>query len=180
MSRIGRMPIELPAGVSIDVAADNTVTVKGAKGQLTEQFNENIKISVDGNTVTVTRPNDEKKIMALHGLTRAKLANMVNGTANEFVKSLDIVGVGYRAAMTGSKLTINIGYSHPVEVEPPAGISFEVPAPTKILVKGIDRQVVGQVAADIRKIRKPEPYKGKGIRYTGEVVRRKEGKTGAK
>lgn len=178
MSRIGRLPIVIPAGVTVTVNEGNEVIVKGAKGELTRKFNSEMKIEVEGNEVTVTRPSDKKEHRSVHGLTRALLANMINGVNAEFVKELEIVGVGYRAQLQGKKLVLNMGYSHPVEMEAPAGITFEVPSPNKILVKGIDKQLVGQIAANIRKVREPEPYKGKGIRYSNEVVRRKEGKSG--
>lgn len=178
MSRIGRLPINIPAGVTVTVNEGNEVVVKGAKGELARKFNTDMKIEVEGNQVVVSRPSDKKEHRAIHGLTRALLANMVNGVNAEFVKELDIVGVGYRAQLQGKKLVLNMGYSHPVEMEAPAGITFEVPNPNKIIVKGIDKQLVGQIAANIREVRAPEPYKGKGIRYTNEVVRRKEGKSG--
>ena len=178
MSRIGRLPIEIPAGVTVKIGDANEVVVKGAKGELTRKFNNDMKIEVEGNQVVVTRPSDDKEHRALHGLTRALLANMVNGVNAEFSKELDVVGVGYRAQLSGKKLVLNVGYSHPVEMDAPAGISFEVPNPNKIIVKGIDKQLVGQVAANIRKVREPEPYKGKGIKYATEHVRRKEGKSG--
>ena len=178
MSRIGRLPIEIPAGVTVKIGDANEVVVKGAKGELTRKFNNDMKIEVEGNQVVVTRPSDDKEHRALHGLTRALLANMVNGVNAEFAKELDVVGVGYRAQLSGKKLVLNVGYSHPVEMDAPAGISFEVPNPNKIIVKGIDKQLVGQVAANIRKVREPEPYKGKGIKYATEHVRRKEGTSG--
>ena len=178
MSRIGRLPIEIPAGVTVKIGDANEVVVKGAKGELTRKFNNDMKIEVEGNQVVVTRPSDDKEHRALHGLTRALLANMVNGVNAEFAKELDVVGVGYRAQLSGKKLVLNVGYSHPVEMDAPAGISFEVPNPNKIIVKGIDKQLVGQEAANIRKVREPEPYKGKGIKYATEHVRRKEGKSG--
>ncbi len=177
MSRIGRLPIEIPAGVTVKIGDANEVVVKGAKGELTRKFNNDMKIEVEGNQVVVTRPSDDKEHRALHGLTRALLANMVNGVNAEFAKELDVVGVGYRAQLSGKKLVLNVGYSHPVEMDAPAGISFEVPNPNKIIVKGIDKQLVGQVAANIRKVREPEPYKGKGIKYATEHVRRNEGKS---
>lgn len=177
MSRIGKKPIAIPSGVDIKVE-DGIVTVKGPKGTLSQKIAPGIAINIEDQVLTVTRANDDKEQRALHGLTRALLANMVEGVTNGFEKKLELVGVGYRAQMQGSKLVINIGYSHPVEVDPPQGISFEVPAPNKISVKGIDKQQVGDVAARIRDIRKPEPYKGKGIRYEGENVRRKAGKSG--
>ena len=179
MSRVGRMPIEIPAGVTVS-QKENTLTVKGAKGELTRTFHPDINIAVEENVITVTRPSDGKEHRSLHGLTRALVANMVTGVHEGFTKTLEINGVGYRAAKQGNKLALTLGFSHPVEMEAPAGITIEVPAPNKIVVTGVDKEVVGAVAADIRKWRKPEPYKGKGIRYEGEVVRRKAGKAGAK
>ncbi|MEQ8235683.1 MAG: 50S ribosomal protein L6 [Syntrophomonadaceae bacterium] len=179
MSRIGRKPIALPPGVEIKVE-DRVMTVKGPKGELSQAVPEDISIDQQGDELLVTRPSDAKRHRAMHGLTRALLANMVTGVTTGFEKKLEMVGVGYRAQMQGSKLVLNLGFSHPVEIEPPAGIEFEVPAVTRITVKGIDKQLVGNTAADIRALRKPEPYKGKGLRYENEVVRRKAGKTGAK
>ena len=179
MSRVGRMPIEIPAGVTVS-QNENTLTVKGAKGELTRTFHPDINIAVEENVITVTRPSDGKEHRSLHGLTRALVANMVTGVHEGFTKTLEINGVGYRAAKQGNKLALTLGFSHPVEMEVPAGITIDVPAPNKIVVSGADKEVVGAVAADIRKWRKPEPYKGKGIRYEGEVVRRKAGKAGAK
>ena len=179
MSRIGRMPIEIPAGVTV-TQNEHTLTVKGAKGELTRTFHPDINIAVEENVITVTRPSDGKEHRSLHGLTRALVANMVTGVHEGFTKTLEINGVGYRAAKQGNKLALTLGFSHPVEMEAPAGITIDVPAPNKIVVSGADKEVVGAVAADIRKWRKPEPYKGKGIRYEGEVVRRKAGKAGAK
>ncbi|MFA7077676.1 MAG: 50S ribosomal protein L6 [Syntrophomonas sp.] len=179
MSRIGRKPISLPPGVEIKIE-NNIITVKGPKGVLSQSIPEDITIEREENELLVKRPSDAKRHRAMHGLTRALVANMVTGVTSGFEKKLEMVGVGYRAQMQGSKLVINIGFSNPVEVEPPQGIEFEVPAVTKITVKGIDKQLVGNTAADIRAIRKPEPYKGKGLRYENEVVRRKAGKTGAK
>lgn len=178
MSRIGRLPVTLPQGVAISVSPDNFVTVKGPKGELTQQMHKNVTINVEGNTVTVTRPDDNKFNRSLHGLTRALINNMVIGVSTGFEKKLDIVGVGYRAQMQGTKLVLALAYSHPVEFPQPAGITFEVPTPTKISVKGIDKQIVGEIASQIRGMRPPEPYKGKGVRYENEFVRRKEGKTG--
>lgn len=178
MSRIGKLPITLPDGVTVTVSPENEVTVKGKKGELKEKFSPEIKITQDGDTITLTRSSDKKEIRALHGLTRALLANMVTGVSDGFQKNLEIIGVGYRASLAGNKLNLGLGYSHPVEVIQPEGITFEVPDANKIVVKGIDKQRVGQVAADIRALRPPEPYKGKGIRYQGEYVRRKVGKTG--
>ncbi|RKW69111.1 MULTISPECIES: 50S ribosomal protein L6 [unclassified Veillonella] len=179
MSRVGRMPIEIPAGVTV-TQNEHTLTVKGAKGELTRTFHPDINIAVEENVITVTRPSDGKEHRSLHGLTRALVANMVTGVHEGFTKTLEINGVGYRAAKQGNKLALTLGFSHPVEMEAPAGITIDVPAPNKIVVSGADKEVVGAVAADIRKWRKPEPYKGKGIRYEGEVVRRKAGKAGAK
>jgi large subunit ribosomal protein L6 len=178
MSRIGNKLIEIPAGVTIDVAADNTVTVKGPKGELSRQFNADMKVNVEDNQITVERPSDRKDHKALHGTTRSVLNNMVIGVTNGYERALEIIGVGYRASKAGNKLVLNVGYSHPVEITPEQGIEIEVPANTKVIVKGIDKQRVGEVAANIRSVRSPEPYKGKGIRYEGEFVRRKEGKTG--
>jgi large subunit ribosomal protein L6 len=179
VSRIGRKPISLPAGVEINME-NNIITVKGPKGILSQLIPEDIAIDREENELLVKRPSDAKRHRAMHGLTRALVANMVTGVTSGFEKKLEMVGVGYRAQMQGSKLVISIGFSHPVEVEAPEGIEFEVPAVTKITVKGIDKQLVGNTAAHIRAIRKPEPYKGKGLRYENEVVRRKAGKTGAK
>lgn len=179
MSRIGRMPVEIPAGVDIKIDGQ-TVTVKGPKGTLTQTFHKNMQLEKEGATVLVKRPNDEKENRALHGLTRALLANMVNGVSKGFEKSLDVVGVGYRAQKQGKKLMLTLGYSHPVEMEEPAGITFDVPSQDKVIVRGADKQLVGEIAAQIREKRPPEPYKGKGIRYTGEAIIRKEGKTGGK
>ncbi len=177
MSRIGKQPITVPSGV--DVAISGTaVHVKGPKGELAIDVVGEVTVARDGDAIVVTRANDERRNRALHGLTRTLVSNMVTGVSQGFTKELDIVGVGYRAAAQGpQRLEILVGYSHPVVVDAPEGITFEVPSPTKIAVKGCDKQLVGQVAADIRKIRKPEPYKGKGIRYTDEVVRRKAGKS---
>lgn len=179
MSRIGKKPISLPKGV--EVKRDGSlVTVKGPKGALTQVFPEEIIFVQEDDQMLVQRPSEDKKHRALHGLSRALLANMVEGVTNGFEKKLELVGVGYRAQLQGKKLVISIGFSHPVEVDPPEGIEFEVPAVTKITVKGIDKQLVGNTAAHIRAIRKPEPYKGKGIKYENEVIRRKAGKAGAK
>lgn len=179
MSRIGRKPISLPPGVEIKIE-DKLITVKGPKGVLSQAIPEDISIKQEESVLLVERPSDIKKHRAMHGLTRALVANMVTGVTTGFEKKLEMVGVGYRAQLQGSKLVLNIGFSHPVEIDPPQGIEFEVPAVTKITVKGIDKQLVGNTAADIRAIRKPEPYKGKGLRYENETVRRKAGKTGAK
>jgi ribosomal protein L6, bacterial type len=173
------MPIEIPAGVTVDLQGQH-ITVKGPKGELSRDIHEDIKVAVEGNEILVTRPSDNKNHRALHGLTRALVANMVTGVHDGFSKKLEINGVGYRAAKQGNKLVLTLGFSHPVEMEAPAGITIDVPNQTEIVVSGADKEVVGAVAADIRKWRKPEPYKGKGIRYEGEVVRRKAGKAGAK
>lgn len=175
MSRIGRKPIPVPAGVSIDVKPGR-VTVKGPLGELEQMVPGRISISQENDEVVVTRPTDRGQDRSLHGLTRTLVANMVEGVTNGFQRKLEIQGVGYRAALKGEELEIAAGYSHPVVIVPRPGISFEVPAPTQIVVKGIDKQQVGQTAAEIRAVRPPEPYKGKGIRYEGEVVRRKVGK----
>lgn len=179
MSRIGRKPIELPAGVSVQIDAGNIV-VTGPKGTLSQDIPGEITINQEGNQLLVNRPNDNKQNRAYHGLTRALVANMVQGVSGGFERKLELVGVGYRAQLQGKKLVINIGFSHPVEVEPPEGIEFEVPAVTKITVKGIDKQLVGNTAAHIRAIRRPEPYKGKGIKFENEVIRRKAGKSGSR
>jgi len=176
VSRIGRQPVEIPSGVDVDVAEGNVVTVKGPRGALSQTMHPDMRLVVDGGTLLVERPDDEGFHRSLHGLTRSLVANMVEGVTKGFEKRLQIVGVGYRAAMKGNDLEIAAGYSHPVVVEQPEGIEFEVPSPTQIVVRGNDKQQVGEVAANIRKIRKPEPYKGKGIRYEGEYVRRKVGK----
>ena len=178
MSRIGRLPVELPAGVTASVEAGNVLKVKGPKGELAQAFSGDMEIKVEGNVITVSCPSDDKQHRALHGLTRALIANMVKGVNEEYVKELEIVGVGYRAQLSGKKLVLGVGFTHNVEIEAPEGIRFEVPAQTSIIVRGIDKQKVGQVAANIRAVKPPEPYKGKGIRYKDEHVRRKEGKTG--
>jgi len=176
MSRIGKQPIEIPGGVQVDIADGNVVTVKGPRGSLTSTMHPDMKILVSDGVLTVERPDNEGFHRSLHGLTRSLLANMVDGVTKGFEKRLQIVGVGYRAAMKGSDLEIAAGYSHPVIVSQPSGIEFEVPTPTQIVVRGNDKQQVGEIAANIRKVRKPEPYKGKGVRYAGEVVQRKAGK----
>ncbi len=178
MSRVGKMPIAIPAGVTVEIAENNLVTVKGPKGELSRQFAPEITVQVEDNVIVVTRPNDLKRIKALHGLTRALLNNMVIGVTDGFQKTLLIVGVGYKAAMAGKDLSLSLGYSHPITYVAPEGITIEVPEQTKIIVKGISKEVVGQVAAEIREFRQPEPYKGKGIKYDNEVIRRKVGKTG--
>ncbi len=177
MSRIGKKPIDIPAGVTI-TQNGSTVTVKGPKGELTRTFNPDIEIKVEENVINISRPTEQKEHRALHGTTRALLSNMVEGVSKGFEKSLELIGVGYRAQKQGKKLVLNVGYSHPVEFEPEEGLEVEVPANTKIIVKGINKERVGALAANIRQVRPPEPYKGKGIRYEGEFVRRKEGKTG--
>ncbi len=179
MSRIGRAPITVPAGVEVK-AADGFVTVKGPKGELNQHISQNMTVDIKDGEIHVSRPNDEKENRALHGLTRKLIANMVTGVTEGYTKALEIVGVGYRASKNGNVLTLNVGYSHPVDMPDPEGITTEVENNTKIYVKGIDRQLVGQHAANIKKVRKPEPYKGKGIRYSGEYIRIKEGKTGKK
>jgi large subunit ribosomal protein L6 len=180
MSRIGKLPIQVPAGVTIAVAEDNTVSVKGPKGVLYQKVHQDIKIEEGAEALNVTRPSDNKAHRSMHGLYRTLVNNMVVGVTAGFQKTLLIEGVGYRAQTDGKKLTLNLGYSHPVEFSAPDNITFEAPAPTRVLVKGIDKQLVGAIAADIRKARQVEPYHGKGIRYEGERVRRKEGKAGKK
>lgn len=176
MSRVGKKPIEIPTGVTI-TNDNNTVTVKGPKGELTRTFNQDMAITVEENVLTVVRPSESKEHRTIHGTTRALLNNMVQGVTNGFERGLELIGVGYRASKQGNKLVLNVGYSHPVEITPEQGIEVEVPANTKIVIKGIDKERVGALAANIRDVRPPEPYKGKGIRYEGEHVRRKEGKT---
>ena len=180
MSRIGRMPIDLPAGVEINIGESNLVTVKGPKGTLTQQLAPAMTISQEGSVLHVTRPNDAKENRALHGLTRSLLHHMVVGVTDGFKKELDVNGVGYRVAKEGKKLVMNLGYSHQVTMEEPEGLTIDVPNPNKIIISGADKQKVGQFAAEVREKRPPEPYKGKGIKYTDEVIRRKEGKTGVK
>jgi large subunit ribosomal protein L6 len=175
MSRIGRTPIPLPEGVSVEISGQK-VTVAGPKGELRHTVVEPIRVSESDGTLVVTRPTDRGPHRALHGLSRTLVANMVQGVSDGFERRLEIVGVGYRAQVRGAALELAVGFSHPVTIEPPEGIQFEVPAPTQVVVRGIDKQAVGQVAAQIRAVRPPEPYKGKGIRYAGEVVRRKVGK----
>lgn len=179
MSRIGKKPVMIPDGVEVKVDG-NVVTVKGPKGSLTRAFHNDINIQVEGNEIVITRPSDNKLHRALHGTTRSLVNNMVEGVSKGFAKTLELVGVGYRVAKTGNKITLSVGYSHPVEVTPEEGIEFEVPTQTQIIIKGISKERVGQIASEIRSVRSPEPYKGKGIRYQGEKVRRKEGKTGKK
>lgn len=177
MSRIGKMPVELPSGVDVKIDGSKVV-VKGSKGELTRVFTDRVGFEQEDGTITLSRDGDSPQSRALHGLSRALLANMVEGVTEGFSKELEIQGVGYRASMKGSNIELLVGFSHPVNVEAPKGISFDVPEPTKIVVTGIDKEMVGQVAANIRKVRPPEPYKGKGIRYSGEYVRRKAGKAG--
>lgn len=180
MSRIGRLPIEILKGVDVKIEANNVVTVKGQKGTLVREFHKDMIITLEEGKIIVTRPSEEKMHKSLHGLTRTLLNNMVVGVTNGFEKVLDINGVGYRAAKNGKKLVLTLGYSHPVEMDEPEGVTVEVPSPNKLIVKGVDKQAVGQFAANIRSKRKPEVYKGKGIKYETEVIRRKEGKTGGK
>jgi large subunit ribosomal protein L6 len=177
MSRVGKKPIEIPTGVTVTLN-NNTVTVRGPKGELTRSFNPDITILVEENIITITRPTDNKEHRALHGTTRAVLSNMVDGVSKGFERGLELIGVGYRAQKQGNKLVLSVGYSHPVEIEPETGLEIEVPSNTRIIVRGSDKERVGALAANIRQVRPPEPYKGKGIRYEGESVRRKEGKTG--
>ena len=178
MSRIGKMPITVPAGVTVNVDENNLVTVKGPKGTLSQQVNPDITLKQEGNVLTLERPTDSKPHKAMHGLYRALVHNMVVGVTDGFSKTLEMVGTGYRASVEGKTLTINIGFSHPVILEAPEGITYETPNQTTIVVKGSNKQQVGNLAADIRAIRKPEPYLGKGIKYQNEHIRRKEGKTG--
>ena len=179
MSRIGNKPITVPADVEIKIDGQN-VTVKGPKGTLSKEFHKNMKITLDGNVLKVERPNDEPTNRSLHGLTRTLINNMVEGTTKGFERKLEVNGVGYRAQKQGTKLVLNLGYSHPVEIEAPEGITFDVPNPNEIIVKGMDKEVVGQTAAVIRTKRPPEVYRGKGIKYAEETIRRKEGKAGKK
>lgn len=180
MSRVGRLPIAIPAGVTVTVSADNVVTVKGPKGELVKAMNKDMNIAIEDNQVVVTRPSDQKEHRALHGLTRALINNMTTGVEKGYEKTLELVGVGYKAQLQGNKLVMNLGFSHPVEINPRDGITFETPSATKVIVKGIDKEKVGADAAEIRSWRVPEPYKGKGVKYENEVIRRKEGKTGKK
>jgi large subunit ribosomal protein L6 len=179
MSRIGKRPVAVPAGVTVTVGEDNLVTVKGPKGELSHRIHQDIKIVVDDNQIRVERPTDDKFHKALHGLSRTLIHNMVEGVTQGFQKSLELVGVGYRAQKQGKKLVLTVGYSHPVEINEEAGIEFEVPAPNRIIVKGIDKQKVGAMASIIRGVRPPEPYKGKGIKYENEKIQRKVGKAGS-
>ena len=180
MSRIGKKPVVIPANVTVNVAEGNVVTVKGPKGELTNTFNADMIINVEGNVLTVSRPTDEANHRALHGLTRTLIANMVEGVEKGFAKELEVNGVGYRAEKKGNQLVMRLGFSHEVFVDEIPGITIEVPTPNKIIIHGIDKQVVGQFAAEVRGKRPPEPYKGKGIKYVDEVIRRKVGKTGGK
>lgn len=179
MSRVGKKPIELATGVEV-TNNDNVVTVKGPKGTLTREFHKDMIIKVEDNQLIVERPSENKLHRTMHGTTRACLNNMVEGVSKGFEKNLELVGVGYRAAKAGDKVTLSLGFSHPVEIVPEEGIEIDVPAPTKLVIKGINKERVGQVAAQIRSLREPEPYKGKGIKYEGEIIRRKVGKTGKK
>lgn len=179
MSRIGKKPVEIPSGVAISKEG-NIIKIKGPKGELEQQLHSNITVEVKENEIIVTRPNDFKENKALHGLTRALIQNMVEGVTNAYKKTLDIVGVGYRVEMKGDNLLLNIGYSHPIYFMPPEGIKIEAPTQTQIVVSGIDKQLVGMIASKIRSIRKPEPYKGKGIKYSNEIIQRKAGKTAGK
>lgn len=179
MSRIGKLPVAIPAGVEVSLV-ENVITVKGPKGTMTRELRPEITVKIDGEQIVVTRDNDIAQNRAYHGLTRALIANMVTGVATGFERRLDIIGVGYRAQMQGTKLTLNVGKSHPVEFETPAGVEITCPAPTKIVLAGCDKELLGVMAAKIRATRPPEPYKGKGIRYEGEYVAKKAGKTGAK
>ncbi|MGI5971213.1 MAG: 50S ribosomal protein L6 [Oscillospiraceae bacterium] len=180
MSRIGRMPISVPNGVEVKLGADNEITVKGPKGSLSRKLHPNMKVEMDGGIIQIIRPDDEKENRSLHGLTRALVNNMVEGVTKGFKKELEVNGVGYRAQKQGKQLVMNLGFSHQVFVDEIPGITIEVPTPNKIVISGADKQQVGQFAADVRNKRPPEPYKGKGIKYADEVIRRKEGKTGAK
>ena len=180
MSRIGKKPVVIPANVTVNVAEGNVVTVKGPKGELTNTFNADMIINVEGNVLTVSRPSDEANHRALHGLTRTLIANMVEGVEKGFAKELEVNGVGYRAEKKGNQLVMRLGFSHEVFVDEIPGITIEVPSPNKVIIHGVDKQVVGQFAAEVRGKRPPEPYKGKGIKYTTEVIRRKVGKTGGK
>ena len=180
MSRIGRMPVTVPAGVDVSIGEGNLVTAKGPKGTITQMLHPDMQLERDGAVISVVRPSDKKEHRALHGLTRALLFNMVHGVSQGFKKELEITGVGYRAQKQGKQLVMNLGYSHQVIMDEPEGITIEVPAPGKVVVSGCDKQRVGQFAAEVREKRPPEPYKGKGIKYSTEVIRRKEGKTGGK
>jgi large subunit ribosomal protein L6 len=180
MSRIGRLPVEIPQGVDFNISEENLITVKGPKGQLIQKMHKDMLITIEDGKIIISRPSDEKLHRSLHGLTRSLVNNMVEGVSKGFEKTLDINGVGYRATKQGSKLVLTMGYSHPVELVDPEGVTTEVPAPNKIIIKGANKEIVGQHAANIRTVRPPEPYLGKGIKYSTEVIRRKEGKTGKK
>ncbi len=177
MSRIGKKPVEIPSGVTVELDG-HTMTVKGPKGELTRELSPMVNIEIEDNSVNVTRPNDQKEYRSMHGTTRSVVANMIEGVSTGFKKELELVGVGYRAQKQGSKLVLNVGLSHPVEFEPEEGVSVEVPSNTQIIVEGYNKEKVGELAANIRSVRPPEPYKGKGIKYVGERILRKEGKTG--
>ncbi|GGJ29022.1 50S ribosomal protein L6 [Paenibacillus hunanensis] len=179
MSRIGRKPIEVPSGVEVTLN-NTTLTVKGPKGSLSRELHQDMKVVIEGNVITIERPSDNKLHRSLHGTTRSVVSNMVSGVTTGFSKALELVGVGYRASKSGDKIVLNVGYSHPVEITPEAGIEFDVPSNTRIVVNGIDKERVGAYAAKIRSVREPEPYKGKGIKYEGERILRKEGKAGKK
>ena len=179
MSRIGRKPIQVPNGVNVNLD-NNTITVKGPKGTLSRELHKDMKVSVEADVITVERPSENKLHRSLHGTTRSVVANMVSGVTEGFAKNLELVGVGYRASKSGDKLVLNVGYSHPVEFVPEKGIEFEVPAQNRIIIRGIDKELVGATAAKVRAVREPEPYKGKGIKYEGERIIRKEGKAGKK
>lgn len=179
MSRIGKLPVEIPAGVTVNIDQDNTVSVKGPKGELSQHIHKDIKLIVEDNVINIERPSENKFHRSMHGLSRSLVANMVEGVTNGFHKNLELSGVGYRAQKQGKKLVLTVGYSHPVEIEEADGVEFEVPAPNRITVRGIDKQKVGAMAAKVRSVREPEPYKGKGIKYENERIIRKEGKTGA-
>ncbi|GAW90895.1 50S ribosomal protein L6 [Calderihabitans maritimus] len=179
MSRVGRMPISIPQGVEVKIE-DDKISVKGPKGNLTKELHKDVQVEIENNQIMVKRASDKKEHRALHGLTRALIANMIEGVTKGFEKKLELVGVGFRANKQGDKLVLSVGYSHPVEIVPDEGIEIEVPAPNKIVVRGLDKEKVGVFAANIRKIREPEPYKGKGIKYEGEQIKRKVGKAGAK
>ena len=179
MSRIGNSPITVPAGVEVKLEG-HKITVKGPKGSLEKELHSNMKVTIDGNIIKVERPNDDPANKSLHGLTRTLINNMVNGVVTEYTRSLEVNGVGYRASKKGKTLVLNLGYSHPIEMEEPAGISFDVPNPNQIIVRGMDKELVGEMAAVIRTKRPPEVYRGKGIKYAEETIRRKEGKAGKK
>jgi large subunit ribosomal protein L6 len=179
VSRIGKAPIQIPAGVDVKVEG-NVVRVKGPKGELTRAIHPDMIVTIENGALRVSRPTDERNHKALHGLTRTLIFNMVEGVTKGYSKTLELVGTGYRAAKSGTKLTLQVGFSHPVEIDPPKGIEFTVPNPNQVIVSGIDKELVGQVAANVRAVKPPEPYLGKGIKYAGEVIRRKEGKTGKK